>query len=118
MEPKFADYWLGHCEGFRVDSHAGRLGFVEQVVSGSRADCPDALIVRAGLLSRRLLLVPAEDVENVRPRDLCIRLRPSWRPAEKDFLTQLHARLRSLVAEAPGPEARAVAAAPVRPHWR
>lgn len=27
------DYWLAHCEGFRVESPAGRLGLVEEVVS-------------------------------------------------------------------------------------
>src|SRR5205814_6091079 len=24
-------YWLAHCEGFRVDGHAGRIGFVDEV---------------------------------------------------------------------------------------
>ncbi len=27
MEPR--DHWLGHCEGFRVDSPEGRVGLVE-----------------------------------------------------------------------------------------
>jgi hypothetical protein len=48
------DYWLAHCEGYRVDAEDGRLGFVEAV----RADgSPDGhlLCVRAGRLGLRLL---------------------------------------------------------------
>jgi hypothetical protein len=60
-------YWLSHCEGFRVDTVNGHLGFVEEIRSG---DNPDGavLAVRAGLLGRRIVLVPARDVEFIVPR--------------------------------------------------
>lgn len=60
------DYWLGHAEGFRVDAHDGRLGFVEEI---SRDGAEDLILhVRAGVLGRRVLLVPASSVEFIVPR--------------------------------------------------
>lgn len=44
------DYWLGRCEGFRVDAPSGRLGLVEAVRFGARLDRPDELLVRGGVL--------------------------------------------------------------------
>jgi hypothetical protein len=68
------EYWLAHCEGFRVDAEAGRLGFVDEV----RRD-PDSgetvLVVRAGRLGTRLLLVPATAVSFIVPRELRLWLR-------------------------------------------
>jgi hypothetical protein len=60
------DYWLGHCEGFRVEGAEGRLGFVESV----RTDADGALIlaVRAGRFGRRVLFVRAANVAFVVPR--------------------------------------------------
>ena len=61
------EYWLSHCVGFRVDTADGRLGFVEEI----RADVGrlgDVLAVRAGLLGRRLVLVPATEVDFIVPR--------------------------------------------------
>lgn len=60
------DYWVGHAEGFRVDASDGRLGFVEDV--STDAEGRVILHVRAGLLGRRVLLVPASSVEFVVPR--------------------------------------------------
>lgn len=57
-------YWLAHCEGYRVDTADGRLGFVEELRSG-RAPM---LVIRAGRLGRRLLLVPAAEVDFIVPR--------------------------------------------------
>lgn len=57
---------LGESEGFRVDSPDGRVGFVEDILfEGGR---PETLVVRAGRLGRRLLLVSTENVEQVVPR--------------------------------------------------
>lgn len=55
-------YWIAHCGGYRVDGSEGRIGFVEEV-RGAAGD-PQGLIlaVRAGLLGRRFLLIPAENV--------------------------------------------------------
>lgn len=60
-------YWLLHCEGFRVDTANGRLGFVEEIRSGDGLD-GEVLAVRAGHLGRRIILVPARDVEFIVPR--------------------------------------------------
>lgn len=72
------DYWLAHCEGYRVESPAGRLGLVEEVIppSGQR---PGLLAVRGGLLGRRLLLVPVSDVAFVVPRALRLFLHSAER---------------------------------------
>ena len=61
------DYWLAHCEGFRVDTANGRLGFVTEIRAGDRPD--DALLaVQAGVLGRRVVLVPLDEVEFIVPR--------------------------------------------------
>jgi hypothetical protein len=55
-------YWLAHCDGYRVDCGAGRLGCVERVLDDG------VLAVRAGRLGRRLLLVPTSAVDAIVPR--------------------------------------------------
>lgn len=91
MEPR--GYWLDHCQGFRVDAHEGRVGLVEEVVSTSESGHADAIVVRAGLLGRRLVLVPVEDVGEVTPRRERIVLRSGWQPSGRDFLSDLLHRL-------------------------
>jgi len=59
------DYWLCRCEGFAVESPTGRTGVVKGVRFLSRVDQPDLLEVRAGLFARRLLLIPADEVEDI-----------------------------------------------------
>src|ERR1700733_8972448 len=60
------DYWLCRCNGFDVESPAGRTGVVEGVRFLSRVDQPDLLEVRTGgLFGRMLLLVPADEVEDI-----------------------------------------------------
>ena len=61
------DYWLAHCEGFRVDAAEGRLGFVDEVRAGEEPGSV-VLAVRAGALGRRLVLVPGEGVDFIVPR--------------------------------------------------
>jgi hypothetical protein len=61
------DYWLAHCEGYRVDATGGRLGFVEAVRADNSGEGP-LLSVRAGKLGRRLLFVPASQVTLIVPR--------------------------------------------------
>lgn len=60
-----SDYWLGHCEGFRVDSPDGRVGIVELVLG--KEDEPVALAVREGLFALHTIVVPIEDVAEVQP---------------------------------------------------
>jgi hypothetical protein len=40
------DYWLTHCEGYRVDSSDGRIGFVEEVRGGDGPSCAGSNRVR------------------------------------------------------------------------
>ncbi len=63
-----ADYWLGHCEGYCVECEGGRLGFVEELRAPPESTGPPVLAIRAGVLGRRILLVPVEDVALVVPR--------------------------------------------------
>jgi hypothetical protein len=68
------DYWLSRCVGFRVDWPAGGRGVVEEVRFAKRHDRPDVLVVRAGRLRPRRLLVPTEDVATLSPRERRIGL--------------------------------------------
>ena len=61
------DYWLSHCEGFRVETENGRLGFVDELRPGADGE-GDVLAVRAGRLGRRIVLVPVAEVEFIVPR--------------------------------------------------
>jgi hypothetical protein len=97
LGPRF--YWLCRCEGFRVDSPEGRFGLVEAVMFRVRPDEPDALIVRVGVLGRRLVIVPIEDVADIVPRRERVRLRRVPDLSGADFLTELRSRLRRLAAE-------------------
>ena len=103
-------YWLARCEGFRVDSHDGRYGLVEAVMFRVRPDDPDALVIRTGVLGRRLVLVPIEDVADVMPRRERIELARVPEDSGTDFVTEVRTRLRRLAAEGhgPGPQLRAV----------
>jgi hypothetical protein len=69
------DYWLAHCEGYRVDGGEGRLGFVEEVRIGREHPRETILAVRAGRLGRRRLLVSAAEVAFLVPRAQRIWLR-------------------------------------------
>lgn len=60
------DYWISHCEGFRVETPAGKLGVVEGILDAD-TDEP-VLAVRAGMIGRRILLVPAHAIDFVVPR--------------------------------------------------
>lgn len=60
------DYWLRHCEGFKVEAADGTIGFVDEV--SSAADLQPRLHVRAGLFGRRVLVVPAKNVAFIVPR--------------------------------------------------
>jgi hypothetical protein len=101
-------YWLARCEGFRVDSPSGRYGLVEAVMFRVRPDEPDALVVRVGVLGRRLVIVPIEDVQDIVPRRQRVLLERV--PDESgDFVTQVRTRLRRLAAEgSPAPRLRGV----------
>ena len=75
-------YWLGHCEGFRVDGPEGRLGIVEHVVYRSRADRPDVVAVTSGLWRARTAEVPVADVTEVWPAQERLVVRGGLRPSK------------------------------------
>jgi len=58
------EYWLCHCEGFRVDGWDGRIG---TVVHSSQES--ELLTLRAGLFRSREFNVRFADVEEIRPRE-------------------------------------------------
>ena len=68
------EYWLAHCEGYCVDSGAGEIGLVDEVCSHPPGH-PDLLVLRAGRFGRRRLLVPAEEVISVVPREARVLVR-------------------------------------------
>ena len=57
-------YWLRHCEGYGVESPAGRIGHVDEVVRAGPSDEPVALVVRG---DRETFLVRVEEIREVRP---------------------------------------------------
>lgn len=69
-----SSYWARHCDGYRVHSAHGRLGFVHEV-----RDLHDhvTIVVRAGLFGRRLLLYSAEDIAFIVPRAQTVYLHSS-----------------------------------------
>lgn len=73
------EYWLGHCEGFRVEDATRRLGFVEEVIG--LEDEPERLVVRGGLFANRVYTVPVGDVLEIEPRAERIVLRTNRRPS-------------------------------------
>lgn len=99
-------HWLSRCEGFRVDTPEGRYGRVEAVMFRVRPDDPDALVVRTGMLGRRLALVPVEDVADVTPTRQRISLARVPADTGTDFVSEVRARLRRLAAESATPGAR------------
>ena len=59
-------YDLRGTKGFLVADRRGRVvGRVECPMYGTAPDVPDALSVRAGFLSRRRRLVPADAIEQI-----------------------------------------------------
>ena len=63
------DYWLSQCEGYRVESSGRRIGTVQTVRYGSRADRPDTLVARTGFLGRKTMMIPVAEVIEVIPRE-------------------------------------------------
>jgi hypothetical protein len=63
------EYWLAHCEGFRVDSEDGRVGSVDAVRSDPRWGEGRVLAVRAGLFGKRLLFVPLTEIRSILPQE-------------------------------------------------
>lgn len=80
-----ADYWLGHCEGFKVHSPKGEVGVVESVVYATDAARPAYLAVTGGRLLLHTALVPCAEVVSIDARQA--RLDVQARPARKSLRT-------------------------------
>jgi hypothetical protein len=74
-------YWIAHCEGYRVDSAGGRVGFVDRVTAR-----PDGIVltVRMGRLGRRVIEIPAEEITCIVPRAERVWIRTPGDPASFD----------------------------------
>lgn len=60
------DYWLRHCEGYRVWDSTGPIGYVEVVLT-TDDDKPHSLVVRVGSVFSQLVTIPVDAVEGVDP---------------------------------------------------
>lgn len=69
MSPAERGYALSRCQGFEVESQDGPVGIVEGLRFVTRIDRPDILEVRGGRFGRELLLIPVEQVNEVRIAD-------------------------------------------------
>lgn len=69
------DYWLCRCHGFRVDSPRGELGTVAEVLPPSSSARPDALAIALDEREWPLLVVAADEVDQIFPLDRRLRLR-------------------------------------------
>jgi len=81
------DYWLGHCEGFKVQSPEGEVGVVESVVYAADTGRPACLAVTGGRLLLRTELVPCGEVVSIDARQT--RLEVQARPARRALRTTL-----------------------------
>jgi uncharacterized protein CbrC (UPF0167 family) len=64
--PWQTEYWLRHCEGFRVFTPDGEVGFVEAVELKPDGDAA-ALVVRFGEMFTHDVIVPVDEVEEFDP---------------------------------------------------
>jgi hypothetical protein len=60
------EYWLEHCEGFRVVGPDGVIGTVRHV-KPPWVDHDSVLIARTGLFRERHVRIPAADVDHIEP---------------------------------------------------
>lgn len=70
--------WLRQSEGFLVESAGGRVGVVEGLRYGTRSGIPDFLVVRAGRLGRRRVMIGVGDIREILPHQKRIRLQATW----------------------------------------
>lgn len=60
-------YWLEHCDGYRVGSSDGWLGFVEEVIWDSEKERPSKLLVRESHDPFTLIEVSIHRISEIRP---------------------------------------------------
>jgi len=59
------NYRLSNCGGFAAFDPGGRIGVVTDLHYGSRSDRPDFLVIRRGLVRRRRISIPVEQVVEI-----------------------------------------------------
>jgi hypothetical protein len=74
-QPLDREYWLAHCEGYRLESPGGRVGLVEEVRGGEQGGTR-SLAVLAGMRGQRRLVIPISEVDDIVPHARRIVLRP------------------------------------------
>jgi hypothetical protein len=74
-QPLDREYWLAHCEGYRVESPGGRVGLVEEVRGGEQGGTR-SLAVLAGMRGLRRLIIPISEVDDIVPHVRRIVLKP------------------------------------------
>jgi hypothetical protein len=74
--PVDSEYWLAHCEGYRVESPGGRVGLVEEVRHLPGRDRAESLAVLAGMRGRRRLIIPVSEVQAIMPYAERLFLKP------------------------------------------
>jgi hypothetical protein len=74
QEHTLLGYWVAHSHGYRVEQGKRRIGFVEETLVDER-NSGLLLIVRGGVLGRRISLVQSDQVVEVAPRNRRIRLK-------------------------------------------
>lgn len=70
-----ASYLLAHCEGYRVESNEGELGYVEDVVCAPDGSAPLALRVRSAAGELRDITLISEGVVELHPNSELIVVR-------------------------------------------
>lgn len=60
------DYWLEHCDGFRVDGSNGRIGIVEEVRHAAGGE--SLLVIRMGVLGLKAVTISTREVLEIVPR--------------------------------------------------
>jgi hypothetical protein len=61
-----SDYWLRHCEEYRVFAGGDPIGYVEDIVFGADEE-PTALVIRVGEAFTHLLTVGVDGIEGFDP---------------------------------------------------
>ena len=65
-------------EGFAVETASGRLGTVEAFCSRGASGMDNVLVVRAGRLGRRRMIIGVDDIAAVRRSERVVQLRSRW----------------------------------------
>ena len=69
---------LAGCQGFAVHDQDGRVGTVRDVQLGQALGGPDVLVVRTGLFIRKLVIIPAAEIDEISTdhRRILVRAQP------------------------------------------